>query len=170
MRQGGQGVDGLAVEQDIQLRQLRGPETVDMIVERCIALGDGLQFIVEINHNLAQRQHEMQLDAIAADILLIDEFTTLVKTKRHDRADIIGSRDDRGTDIGFLDMLNHREVGQTRGVMHFLHLALLGIAHITDVRHGGNDIHVELTVESLLHNLHMEQAKESATEAEAQCY
>ena len=47
-------------------------------------------------------------------------------------------------------------------------LTLLGVAHIGYVRHGGDDVHIELTVQALLYNLHVEQAQESATKTEAQ--
>ena len=54
--------------------------------------------------------------------------------------------------------------------MHFLGAALLVIDHIAHVRHGGDDIHVELTVKSLLHDFHVEQAQETATESESESY
>ena len=65
-------------------------------------------------------------------------------------------------------MVYHRLVGQSRWIMHLFLLALFRIHHIRHIGHGCNDIHVKLTVESLLHNLHVEQAKESTTEAKAQ--
>ena len=67
-------------------------------------------------------------------------------------------------------MLNHRLVGQSRGIMHFLDLTLFGITHIRYVRHSGNDIHIKLTIKTLLHDLHMKQTEESATETETQGY
>ena len=65
-------------------------------------------------------------------------------------------------------MVYHRLVGQSRRIVHLFLLALFCIYHIRHIGHGGDDIHVELTVESFLHNLHVEQAKESTTEAKAQ--
>ncbi len=65
-------------------------------------------------------------------------------------------------------MVDHRRVRQSRRIVNFLLPTLLVIYHIRYVRHGGDDIHIELTVQTLLHNLHVEQAQESATEAEAQ--
>ena len=54
--------------------------------------------------------------------------------------------------------------------MYLGHHAMLVINVITYVGHGGNDIHVELTVQALLHNFHVQQPQEAATEAEAQGY
>ena len=66
-------------------------------------------------------------------------------------------------------MVNHGHFRQPRWIVHFLGVALLVVNHIRYVGHGGNHIHVELTVESFLHNLHVEQTQESASEAKAQC-
>ena len=63
-------------------------------------------------------------------------------------------------------MFNHRWFGQARWVVHFLAFAQLVVHHIANVRHGGDNVHIELTVESLLDNLHMQQTQETATETE----
>ena len=47
---------------------------------------------------------------------------------------------------------------------------MLVVYHIRYVRHGGDDVHIELAIQSLLHNLHVEQSKESTTETEAEGY
>ena len=52
-----------------------------------------------------------------------------------------------------------------------MHLNLLAHSRgnaVRHIRHGGDNIHIELSVESLLDNLHMEQAQETAAETEAQ--
>ena len=54
--------------------------------------------------------------------------------------------------------------------MYFLHLTLLGVADIADVGHGGNDVHVELTVKAFLHNLHVKQTEEATAEAKAESH
>ena len=67
-------------------------------------------------------------------------------------------------------MVDHRLVRQTRGIMHLLHLTLFGVAHIRHVRHSGDDIHIELTVQAFLDDLHMQKPQEPAAEAESQCH
>ena len=39
---------------------------------------------------------------------------------------------------------------------------------VLDVRHGGDEIEIELALEPLLHDLHVQQAEEAAAEAEAE--
>ena len=52
--------------------------------------------------------------------------------------------------------------------MHLGHVALFVVHLIRYVGHGGDDIHIELAAEALLHNLHVQQTQEAAAEAEAQ--
>ena len=52
--------------------------------------------------------------------------------------------------------------------MHLGHVSLLVINVIRHVRHSSDDIHIELAVQTLLHNLHMKQSQEPATETKTQ--
>ena len=164
----GERIHRFTVEQDVELCQLRRAERVNMIVERGISLRYRLQLVVEINHYLAERNHEYQLYAVAADILLLDELAPLVETELHYRAYEIGIGDDACTDIRLLDMLYHRGIGQPRRIMHFVHATLFVVNHVGNIGHGGDNIHVELSVQALLHNLHVEQSEEATTETEAE--
>ena len=65
-------------------------------------------------------------------------------------------------------MVNHSRVGHTTGVVHFLHITLFIIYMVRNVRHRSNHIHIKLTVQALLHNLHVEQSEETTTEAKTQ--
>ena len=58
--------------------------------------------------------------------------------------------------------------GAAAGVMHFSHISLLVIDIVGNVGHSGDNVHVKFTVKAFLHNLHMEQPKETATETKAQ--
>ena len=168
MGQRGEGVDGLAVEQNVELGQFRRAIAVDMIVERGVALGDALQLVVEIDDDLAQRYHEMELHTVARHILLTEQLAAFVQAQAHDGTDEIGAGDDGGTNIGLLNMVDERRLGKTTGVVHFLAATLLVVNHIRHVGHGGDDIHIKLAVEAFLHNLHVEQSKEATTETKAQ--
>ena len=54
--------------------------------------------------------------------------------------------------------------------MHLGHFAFFVIYLIGNVRHGGDDLHVELAAQAFLHNLHVKQSQETATETESQGY
>ena len=51
-----QGINHIAIQQNIQLDQLRSSVARHFIVERCIALCSGFQHIEEIIYNFIQRQ------------------------------------------------------------------------------------------------------------------
>ena len=65
-------------------------------------------------------------------------------------------------------MVDFRGLGHTRRIVHLLFVAVLVVDEIAYVGHGGDDVHVELAVEALLHDFHVEQSEETAAEAEAE--
>ena len=77
MGQRAQGIHGLAVEQDVQLDELRLAVAVDIVVERGISLADALEFVVEVDDDLAQRDVKRQFHAVTRDILLLGQFAAL---------------------------------------------------------------------------------------------
>ena len=117
-----------------------------MVVERGVTLGNRLQLIVEVDNDFAQRQHEMQFNAIAANIFLVDKFASLIHAKFHYRPNIVNVGNDRRPDVGFFYMVYHRWVGQSRRVMHLAFVAHLIVHHVRNVGHRGDDIHVKLAV------------------------
>ena len=64
-------------------------------------------------------------------------------------------------------MIDLHQVGQARRVVYLGHATLLVVNEVGDVGDGRDDVHIELTVETLLNDLHVEQTKESTAEAEA---
>src|SRR6266508_996439 len=48
-------VDGIAVEEDVELDQVGGPEVGEVVVERRVALGDRLQLVGEVHDDLGER-------------------------------------------------------------------------------------------------------------------
>ena len=49
-------------------------------------------------------------------------------------------------------------------------MALLVVDHVRHVRHGRDDVHVELAVQTFLDNLHVQKTEEAATETEAESH
>ena len=66
-------------------------------------------------------------------------------------------------------MIYQRRIGQSTGVMHLNRLSFLGMHDIGNVGHRSDHVHIELTIETFLHNLHVQQSQEAATETETQC-
>ena len=140
-----------------------------MIVERGIALRDTLQLVVEVDDDFAQRHVVIDFHTVARDVLLLHQLAALAQAECHDGTYVVRRGDDRRTDVRFLNVVNHRDVGHAAGVVHFHDVSLFVVHVVGHVGHGGDDVHVELAVQALLHNLHVEQSQEAAAEAEAQC-
>ena len=75
MRQGTQRIDLFAVQQNVQFYEVRRSKSVHMPFEGRITLTDRFEFVVEINHDLAQRHIEENLHTVSGYILLLHEFT-----------------------------------------------------------------------------------------------
>ena len=89
-----------------------------------------------------------------------------VVVELHDRADVVLG-DDRGrTDVGLLDQLDlARHLGR---VVHLELLPGLREDAVGDVRSRHEQVEVELALESLAHDLHVQEAEEPAAEPEAE--
>ena len=111
----------------------------------------------------------MEFHTVARNVFLLDKFTALAQTKGHDVANKIGACDDGSTNIGLLDVVNLHSIGHTSRVVHLLHFHVLIVDVVAYVGHGGDDVHVELTVKAFLYDLHVEESEESATKTETEC-
>ena len=60
----------------------------------------------------------MYLDAVAGDILLLEELSAFVEAECHDGSDVRRVGDDGGVDVGFFDMVDGHEVGEPGGVVY----------------------------------------------------
>ena len=163
-----EGIDRLAVEQDVQLGEFRQLVARTVVVERGVTLRDALELVVEIEDNLRKRHVEIDFHTVLRNEGLVLHHAALVDAELDDVAQEVRLGDNLGQDIGLLDFGYFRDFGQSRGVVHLERIALRGGNAVGDVRHGGDDIHVEFAVESLLDNLHVEQPEESAAESEAE--
>ena len=54
-----QGVQFLAVHQDVQLQQAGFPVVDDLVIKRAVALGDGLEAVVEVDDDFGQGHVEV---------------------------------------------------------------------------------------------------------------
>ena len=76
----------------------------------------------------------------------------------HDGSRILGRTDDLGLEVGLLNALDTRGLGQILRAADIDHLAIDLVHVIVDRRTRGDEVQVELTLETLLDDLHMQQA------------
>ena len=65
-------------------------------------------------------------------------------------------------------MVDERQVGQSCRIVHFFHLAFLVVDFIRHVRHSGDYIHIKLATQAFLHDFHVQQSQEAATESKSE--
>ena len=94
------------------------------------------------------------------------EAAATVVVQLHHGADELLRDDDRGLDVRLLDLVEG--VGQVGGRVHLDPLAVHRLHAVGDVRRGHEQVEVELALEPLAHDLHVQQAEEAAAETEAE--
>ena len=87
--------------------------------------------------------------------------------KLHHRPDVLLGDDDRRADVRLLHVLE-LGVGISDGLCDLDLLAGPCLDAVGDVRRGHEQIEVELALEPLAHDLHVQEAEEAAAEAEAE--
>ena len=104
---------------------------------------------------------------MGVQVLHILELAPAVLAHGHDIAHILVGGDDGNLHIGFLGVLDNGGVGIIMGVIH-LDQGAVGLIHmINNGGEGGDQVQIELPLQPLLDDLHVEHAQKAAAEAEA---
>jgi hypothetical protein len=69
----GEGVDLLALQQDVDLDEIGLLRARGLVVERGVALRLRLQLVEEVEHDLAERHVVAQLDAVLGEVVHAEE-------------------------------------------------------------------------------------------------
>ena len=110
----------------------------------------------------------MQLHQMGVQILHILELAAPLLTHGHDVAHIVLRGDDGHLDIRLLRVIDGAGVRVVVGVVH-LHHGAVGLVDMVDhAGQRGHKIQIELALQPLLNDLHVEHSKKAAAEAEAQ--
>ena len=82
----------------------------------------------------------------------------VLDSELHDGARILGRADNLGLEVGLLDALDARSLGQILRAANINHLAVGFIDVIVHRRARSNEVKVELALQALLDDFHMQQA------------
>ena len=92
-----------------------------------------------------------------------------VRRELHQRADVLARRDDRRADPRLLDRLDLDRPGAAGPGCRLTIASPVGVVDLVlDRRRGGDEVEVELALEALLDDLHVEEAEEPAAEPETE--
>ena len=164
----GEGVDGLSGDEDVELHHGRFPIVGEMVVEGSVAARDGLEAVVEVEDDFVQRQFVVQHDARGADVFEGLLLAAFFFDEREDSADVFFVGEDRGEDDGLFDLFDFAGIEPARRIVDFDHRAVGFIDLVADAGSGGDEVEIEFALETLLNDLHVEQAEEAAAESEAE--
>ena len=92
----------------------------------------------------------------------------VLDSELHDGTRILGRADNLGLEVRLLDALDARSLGQILRAANINHLAVSLVDVIIHRRARGNQVQVELALQALLDDLHMQQAQEAHAEAKAE--
>ncbi len=163
----GEGVDGLAGDQDVELDHGRFPIVGQMIVEGSVAARNGFEAVVEIEDDLVERQFVVEHDAGGADVLESFLLAALFFDQRENAADIFFVGENGGEDDGLLDFGDLAGIEPARRVVDFDHGAVGFVDLVADAGSGGDEVEIELALQAFLNDFHMEQAEKAAAKSEA---
>ena len=110
----------------------------------------------------------MQLDKVCVEVLHILEDAAAVLAHRHDVADELLRRHDGGLDVGLARLLDDRRVGVIVRVVTLNDRAVGLDDFVGDGGERGDKVEVELALEALLNDLHVQHTEKAAPEAEAE--
>ena len=168
MDDGGERVGRDAIEHEIDLRQAALLVAVEFVVEARVTLGAALHLVEEIDHHFGQRDLVVQFNTLGRQVLELRHVAATALAQLHERAGVLLGRDDAHAEVGLLDVLDvlcRRQVGRIVDLHHFA--VGLGDA-VLDARRSGDERQAELALETFLHDLHVQQTEESATETESE--
>ena len=154
----GECVHGVAVQQEVQFDQIALAVLLELVVVAGVTAAAALDGIEEVVDDLAQRQGVVQVHADIVQILHVDEHAALLLAQIHQGTHVIvgGVKVDIHKRLLLLD-----DVGGVRvagRVVDHLHSAIRHGQAVADAGSGGDDVQVELPLETLGDDLHVEQA------------
>src|SRR5438552_1205780 len=161
-------VHRLAVQEHVQLHEVGRPVFEELVIERRVAAGDGLQLVVEVEDDLPQRELPAELDAGRVYVVHPPVHAAPLLAELHDRADVLCRGQDPRLDVRLLDVVHFGAVRHQARVFDRLHRAVSAMNVVFHVRDRADQVEVELPFEPLAHDLHVQQAEEPAAEPEAQ--
>ena len=139
----------------------------ELVVHAGVAPGHALELVEEVEHDLGQRQLVGQVHLLAV-VGHVDLHAALDVGQRHHRAHAVLRHVQLHLDDGLADLADAPQVGHLAGVLDLQHRAVVQLHLVDHAGRGGDEVLVELALQALLHDLHVQQAQKAAAEAEAQ--
>ena len=107
-----QRIHRLAVDQDLQLLQLIGAVFEELVIQRGVAARAALELVEEVDDDLGERDFVIELDPVRGRVFLALVDAAPLGDQVHDRAVVIGGRDDLDVHPRLADLDDQALIGQ----------------------------------------------------------
>src|SRR6185312_8476289 len=122
----------------------------------------------KIHHDLIQGQLVRQHHAVGGDVFEAFLQSALLFEQRQNAAEILVRRKNDCVNDRLFNLHNPPGVGHLRWRIDFCKNSVGGRNEITNARRRCNQIEIELALETLLNNLHVQQSEKATAETETQ--
>src|SRR5215213_1072729 len=156
-----QRINRLACHEHVELHEITFPITREVVVQRRITTRHGFQSIVKIQHDLVQRQLIREHHAIRRDVLKTFLQTALLFEQRKNPAKMFIGRQDDGADHWLFDLRDASRIWHLRRRIDLQHLAVSRRHYVTHAGSSRDQIEIKLTLQSLLHDFHVQQTEKA---------
>src|SRR5699024_5109936 len=160
-------INWLALKQDIDLDQVCFLLACFLIVQGSIALSTGFEHVEEVENNLTQRHDIAQLHAVFRQVIHTLHLSTLGLAQLHRRAHISLRNDDRHLHDGLVD-LGDFSAWPIRRVVHHPLRTIFTYDAVGYRRRRGNQVEVEMELQKVTGNFHVQKTQEATAETKAQ--
>src|SRR5665213_3504171 len=168
MHYGGKRIDGIAIEQNIELHEIAPAVLQKFVIEGSVTARDRFQLIVEIENNFGKRKFVMNVGARRVDVRGRFVNAAPVVGKLHNRANVIAWRDNLRLDIRLLDPFNLSRLGHRGGIIDRDDIASRRDDAIFHIRNRRYERLIEFALQPLLDDFHVEQSKKPTSKSEAE--
>src|SRR3989454_2078844 len=160
----------IASDKNVELDHGRLPVAGEVVVERGVSAGDRLQAVVKVEHDFVQRQLVLQHDAVGSHVFEALLFAAFFFDQRQNAADIFFVGEDGRENHRLFNFRDFAGVGPTKRIVHLNVLAVGFGDLVAHAGSGGDQLKIELALQALLNNLHVQQAEKATAEAESERY
>ena len=160
MHDGGERVDRNVVDEQVDPDEVGRGVVGRLVVEAGVALGAALELVEEVDDHLGQGDPVDELESLGREVLHARHLGSTALAEVHDRAGVLGGRDDGGGqdrlgDDGRCRLTSGSSIGLSTS--HDPSVGELDL--VRDGRGGGDERQVEFPFEPLPDDLHVQQTR-----------
>ena len=157
----------VTIEENIHLHQLGRAILRNFIVKASIATSRGLELVKEVKDDFSKRDLIDDIDPIIIDVVHSHKVTALALSQLHHRSDKFLRHHNLRLDIRLLNGVNLSRIRKLAWIRDINSFTICQINLIDNGWRRHNQINIKLTLQTLLNDIHVQQAQEATTETKS---